>query len=306
MKKILILLLAGLLILPGCADPFAVKEEPISIDIYTVDTLGENINRSSKDVYPQDDLPLLYVTEMVKANSNLFPENVSVSSVTVEGNTLSVDFSKEIKTISEQDFLYINELCALAISQGERQQGNKIAKVNLLCEGEHLPGYFQYPYVTRLVDMAEESNFPIWMLHLYFPNKENTQLIREYRLIPAGDNNAQDLIIEELHHGTEDPDNKNNILPDHASVLNMNFDEEEKIFTLNFSKEFISECTPGQENLLVQSMLACYVEFVTVDQVQLLVDGNRNISLGKFSFAEPMVPDRSYFDNPEEYFGKEE
>lgn len=301
MKKILIFLLAGLLVLPGCGGETI---EPISIDIYAVDAAGENINRSSKEVLPQEDLPLLYITEMVKANVHLFPENISINSVTVEGNTVSVDFSEEIRTISETDFLYINELCALAISQGERTQGDKIAKVNLLCEGEHLPGYFQYPYVTRLVDMAGEANFPIWMLFLYFPNKDNTQLIREYRLIPAGNNNAQDLIIQELHHGTEDPDNKNNILPYNATVLNMDYNEETETFTLNFSEQFISECTPGQENLLVQSMLACYHEFETVSQVQLTVDGNRDITLGDFSLSEPMTPDWSYFDNPEEYFEK--
>ncbi len=301
MKKILILLLVGLLILPGCGSE---TKEPISIDIYAVDAAGENINRSSKEVLPQEDLPLLYVTEMVNANSYLFPENASVTSVTVEGNTLSVDFTEEIRTISEEDFLYINELCALAVSQGERTKGDKIAKVNLLCEGEPLPGYFQYPYATRLVDMAGEANFPIWMLFLYFPNNDNTQLTREYRLIPAGNNNAQELIIQELHHGTEDPDNKNNILPYNATVLDMAYEEETETFTLNFSEQFISECTPGQESLLVQSMLACFNEFATVNQVQLMVNGNRDVTLGDFSLAEPMTPDWSYFDNPEEYFGK--
>lgn len=306
MKRIFILLLAVLMILPGCSDPFATQEEPISIDVYSADSTGENINRSSKEVLATEDLPLLYITEMVKANYNLFPENTSVNSVLVEENTLTVDFSKEIKSISEEDFLYINELCALAVSQGERSKGDKIAKVNLLCEGEHLKGFFQYPYMTRLVDMAGESNFPIWMLYLYFPNKDNTQLIREYRLIPAGSNNAQELIIEELHHGTEDPDNKNNILPQNATVLNMNYEKETEIFVLNFSEQFISECTPGQENLLVQSMLACYNEFVTVKQVQLQVNGKQDVSLGDFSFASPMTPDWNYFDNPKEYFEKEE
>ncbi len=299
MKKTLILLLAGLLILTGCNNEII---KPISIDIYAVDMAGENISRSSKEVLPQEDLPMLYITEMIKVNDHLFPKNISVKSVTVEGNTVSVDFTEEIKSISETDFLYINELCALAISQGERTQGDKIAKVNLLCEGEHLPGYFQYPYTTRLVDMAEETNFPIWMLYLYFPDKNNTHLIRENRLIPAGNNNAQDLIIQELHRGTEDPDNKNNILPYNATVLNMIYEEETETFTINFSEQFISECTPGQENLLVQSMLACYKEFTTVSQIQLMVDGNRNITLGDFSLAKPMTPDWSYFDNPKEYF----
>jgi len=301
MKKMIIMLLIGLMILPGCGKETA---EPISVDVYAVDSTGENINRTSKEVLPLEDLPYLYISETIKANSNLFPEEISVHSVTIENNTLTVDFSKEISTVSEEDFLYINELCALAASQGERQQGDKIAKVNILCDGEQLPGLFQYPYITRLVDMAGETNFPIWMLYLYFPNKENTQLIREYRLVPAETADTQELIIQELHHGTEDPDNKNNILPYNAVTRNMSFDGD--VFTLDFSEQFITECTPGTENLLVQSMLACYSEFKVIQKVQLMVEGNKEVSFGDYTFSEPMTPDWSYFDKPEEYFGEDE
>lgn len=304
MKRIIALFTVLIMVLSGC-NPLTEPKETISIDVYSLDSSGENINRASKEVYIQEDLPLLYITEMVKGNYNLFPENTSVLSATVDGNTLSVDFSKEIKKISETDFLYINELCALSVSQGERTQGNKIAKVNLLCNGEQLPGYFQYPYHTRLVDMAGEANFPIWMLYLYFPTKDNTKLTREYRLIPAGEDNAQKLIIEELHRGTEDPDNKQNILPDNASIINTDFDEESGLYTMNFTEPFRSECTPGHENFLVQSMLACYIEFDLIHSIQLQVEGSGDVTMGDFSLANPMTPDWNYFDKPEEYFGEE-
>lgn len=296
MKKIVCLLLVSLFCLASCDKPAS-----ISIDVYTVDEKGEFITRTSKEVTSQGDLLLTCITNMVKANETLFPEGTSVLSVSVEGNTATVDFSQEISSISEEDFLYINELCALAISQGERQQGDKIAKVNLLCQGKQLPGYFQYPYATRLVDQANQANFSVWMLHLYFPNKENSKLIREYRLVPAG-TDAQNLIIDEMRRGTEDPDNKNNILPFNANVLNFHVDDD--VYCIDFSEQFITECTPGQENLLVQAMVACYSEFVYINQVQLSVLGSKDIALGNFSFTQPLTVEHAFFDDPQTYFSE--
>ena len=299
MKRFLCLCLTLLVFCSGCQQA---AQENISIDVYTVDAEGEYITRTSKEVTPQSDMPLLYVTSMVQANQTLFPEGISVLSVSLEGNTATVDFSQELRTVSEQDFLYINELCALAVSQGERQQGDKIAKVNLLCEGEQLPGYFQYPYSTRLVDQASQANFPIWMLRLYFPNRENTCLIREYRLVPEG-KNAQTLVLEELRQGTEDPDNKKNILPYNAKILQMR--PEEDTLYLNFSSEFVDDCTPGQEALLLQAVTACYSEFIAVNQVQFAIEGDSQREFGGVSLTQPMTVDPAYFADPQAYFSEE-
>lgn len=298
MKRFLCLCLTLLVCCTGCR---LSAGETISVDIYTVDDKGEYITRTSKEVTPQPDISLQYVTTMVEANPTLFPEGISVLSVSLEGNTVTVDFSQELRTVSEQDFLFINELCALAVSQGERQQGDKIAKVNLLCEGEQLPGYFQYPYSTRLVDQASQTNFPIWMLRLYFPDRENTCLIREYRLVPEG-TDAQNLVLEELRRGTEDPANKNNILPYNAKILQMR--PEEDTLYLNFSHEFADDCAPGQEALLLQAVTACYSEFITVNQVQFAIEGDSQREFGGISLAQPLTVDPAYFEDPQAYFSE--
>lgn len=300
MKRLLCLLAAALLCFSGCGTK---QPDAISIDIYAVDGGQENITRSAKDVLPAENLPLLYVEHTVQANGSLFPEGVKVKSVSVDGNTLTVDFSKEIADVSETDFLFINELCALAASQGERQKGHKIAKVNVLCEGEQLPDFFQYPYLTHLVDSADQANFPIWMARLYFPERESGKLVREYRLFPEGSNPGQ-LIYDQLAAGTEDPAHKDNILPASAVLNGLWFEED--TFYLDFGAGLLTDCTPGRENQLVQALTACYSEFTYINQVQLSVDGSRDVTLGDFSLAQPLTVEEGYFDQPELYFHSDE
>lgn len=290
----ILLLSAMALNLTGCNNTTTVsgeEEQPTvsSIYVYTLNHDRDFISRMVREFEPTEDTNVLVLEQMMKANSDLFPRHTKLLSVEVEGSAATVDFSSEIAGIDQETFLFINELCAISLAQGVAVQGEKIATMTLLADGQPIEGFYQYPYQVHLVDHAEEENLNVEVLKLFYPDNNGEKLLPEYRLVPMLDELDKTMIYQ-LFAGTEDYVNKINVLPTGVEMLGLS--SSGNTYTIDLSEEFIENSTEETTTnmLAIQSIVATLSEFTVIDQVKFNVAGvTKGISFGGISLDQPIA-----------------
>ena len=109
-----------------------------------------------------------------------------------------------------------DRLCAMTLSQSQ-----PVTAVSLTAEGTPIPDMAYYP--SRLVTKSSDLNIPVRMFTLYFPDKQATGLLAEYRLMPLEDG-ADYTVVSELLAGTSDFENKINIIPQGTKINSVTTD----------------------------------------------------------------------------------
>lgn len=257
-----------------------------SIYMYTLNHDRDCISRTVQEISGKENLEMLILRQMMKLNSDLFPEKTELLSVTKDGSSVTVDFSSEIQEIDQQTFLFINELCAISLTQGDTE--HRISEVNLLSDGQQLDGFFQYPYRVHLVDYFTEENLKLAVLKLYFPDQNGEKLHPEYRLVPLVYPLDQTVICE-LLAGTEDYTNKTNVIPLGTKLIDCS--NTGSTYTVNLNLSFLQNRQPEtMTNLLaIQSFVASLTEFNGIDRVKFLVEGEtKGVFFGDISLDEPI------------------
>ncbi len=260
-----------------------------SIFVYTLNYDRDYISRMVREFPATDDINTLVLEQMMKANKDLFPRNTELLSVTVDGSAASVNFSKEIAEIDQESFLFINELCAISLAQGVSVQGEKIATMTLLADGQPIEGFYQYPYQVHLVDYAEKENLNVEVLKLFYPDKQGEKLHGEYRLVPMIDDLDKTMIYE-LLYGTEDYANKINVIPSGTQLLNIS--STGNTYTVDLNSAFIdNRQNENTTNMLaIQSIVATLSEFTVIDQVKFNVEGKTGgVTFGEISLDTPIA-----------------
>ncbi len=301
MKKIqsgiaLLLLLAMLFSLSACqkaqggeGQDAAETPRVSSIYVYTLNYDRDFISRMVREFPNPEDVNTLIIEEMMRANQKLFPRNTKLHSVSVEGSAATVDFSKELSGIDQETFLFINELCAISLAQGGSVQGDKISTMTLLCDGEPLEGYYQYPYQVHLVDYAEEENLNVTVLKLYYPDREGLKLWPEYRLVPLLDDLDKTMMYE-LFAGTEDPQHKMNVIPSGTQFTGLT--ASGNTYTIDLNGAFLAnrQEEPTTNLLAIQSVVATLTEFTVIDQVKFNVEGKSSgVAFGEIGLDQPIT-----------------
>lgn len=305
MKKIMHAVLAFLLLFSlaaagtGCSNGSAAvgdeqgeeqeqKSSISSIYVYTLNNDRDYISRMVREFPAEDDTNFLIMEQMMSANKGLFPRQTKLLSVEVNGSAATVNFSEEIRQIEPETFLFINELCAISLAQGVAVQGEKIATMTLLADGQPLEGYYQYPYQVHLVDYAEEENLKVDVLKLYFPDKNGEKLYSEYRLVPLLDD-LDKTMINELLAGTEDYANKTNVIPAGTQFLSLS--SSGNTYTIDLNSAFVDnrQAEAATNQLAIQSFVATLTEFTVIDQVKFNVNGQTSgVSFGDISLDQPI------------------
>ncbi|SES90345.1 GerMN domain-containing protein [Anaerobranca gottschalkii] len=142
----------------------------------------------------------------------------------------------------------------------------------------------QYNSLIKIEPTPSVENITV---NLYFPNRDNTQMIPEKRVIPLN-NKLETSIIKELMAGPKSTDLLRTI-PKEVTLIS--FEIVEGIAFVNFSKEFQTKHPGGSAGELatLASIVYTLTELENIEKVQILVEGRRLETLaGHIYIMEPL------------------
>lgn len=113
------------------------------------------------------------------------------------------------------------------------------------------------------------------LVTLYFPNKENDNLVTELRnidVIKLAENPYEE-IINMLIEGPKN-ENLKSIIPECTKLNNAKIEGDTVI--IDFSNEFIENCKEGEEKPIIESLEKTLSELNEVNYIKILIDGEEN------------------------------
>lgn len=123
---------------------------------------------------------------------------------------------------------------------------------------------------------------------LFFADSDGKQLKKEMRQIVKSEGLAKST-IDELVNGPKD-DKLVSVIPDGTSLLSI--DIKEGLCTADFSSELLQKGSSTEEQLKVYSIVNTLTQFNSVNQVQLLVNGQVMETLaGNVDISKPLERD---------------
>lgn len=261
------------------AQPSAAEERNISVEVYSLSTGINVISKAIKEIKVSQQPNVDLIKHMLLANDHLFSNKIEVLDVTIQNDTAKIDFSAEMAQQPAENLVYAAELCAMTLSQSQ-----PVTAVSLTAEGTPIPDMAYYP--SRLVTKSSDLNIPVRMFTLYFPDKQATGLLAEYRLMPLEDG-ADYTVVSELLAGTSDFENKINIIPQGTKINSVTTDNG--LCTIDFSQEFIRNHTGGSasDSLVIYSIVNALTELKSCQNVQFLVNGNKYVTFGGYGLDQP-------------------
>lgn len=126
---------------------------------------------------------------------------------------------------------------------------------------------------------------------LYFIAPDGSSLVLENRAIPKQEGIARGT-IEELIKGPEKPENLA-VFPDGTRLLDINIKPNGRCI-VDLSSEITNVSNEHQEKLMLYSLVNTLCQFPTVEEVEILINGQKVDSVAGFmDVSAPLQPDYS-------------
>ncbi len=233
-----------------------------------------------------------------KTDGNLavLPEGTRFNSVSINGGTATVDFSKQFLNAEGVDelmarFSVVSTLCDIP----------KIESVLITVGGEALVSSSTGEEIGPLgkndivydTDITEQHPSEKTTVKLYFANSNATALKAELRQVETQNSlSMEKTIITELLKGPVSQELLA-VIPQDTKLLNI--ETNNGVCFVNFSAEFVSKFTGGTNTgmLIVYSIVNSLTELEDVDSVQILIEGKTGAEFGDFVFDEPIERNRN-------------
>ena len=301
-RRILLLLLAGLLLLSGCGKfgkNSAVSSGQKTAVLYFANSESTDLIAVNFDVEDaeQKSLPGIVMQELLKGPSDegLKPSvrtGTRLLSIHVDQRLATVDLSREF--YHEESILDVLALSAVVKTLTSIKG---IDRVMLMVEGEPLKradgevyGVLNGSDVVFDADALAEDESNVT---LYFSDMNAEYLVREIRRIkvPRGDS-MEKLVITELINGPKGQ-NAGRTIPSETKILSV--ETKESICFVNLSEEFVTKNNVGTsaERLTVFSIVNSLTELSNIDKVQFLIEGEKRDVYHHMVFNEPIERDIS-------------
>lgn len=301
MKKIISLIVAAAMmvtVLASCGD----NTIKYSAKLYFVNSDSTELVQETRDIAVPDDLSVAesVVKELLTGPKNpeykaIIPKEAKLNEVTLAGNLVIVDFSKDVYPETDADVLLLSTsvlrtlteiagitrvLITVDGSDFETSEGNSIGimdKDDIVYDTT--PEVKQQQYIT-----------------LYFANKEGSALVEETRKITINEKEKIEMqAVKELIKGPDDKE-LNKTIPAETKILSV--ETKERVCFVNLSQEFISRHAGGTmgEQLTIYSIVNTLTSLEGIEKVQFLIEGQKNESFIHMLINEPFIRDGSMIE----------
>jgi len=297
MKRMLTLLLAGLMMLSGCAPAESEQQSGRrEYDFYYLEsdisrTTGGALATESIQIEVADDaktetIITAMVTELLHGPrdttlTRLIPEDTELVDVRVTGGQAVVDLTVEYSTLSGVALTLADYAIALTLTQLP-----DIMSVKITVLGRDLAYREKQIFMAQDVLLEPEGDVVNTVpVELYFCN-ENGRLQREKRMLDVYEGETQvGAVARALQSGPEDK-NLVVVLPEGFKTKSV-WQEEDTCYVNLISALLPMDADQRQLELAVQAIAKSMCSLESVEEVQFLVDGEFATYYGPVEIEEP-------------------
>lgn len=284
MKRILGVLLAGVLLLSGCGQ-WQKSQKESAYHLYCLDKTGTTLVQEPYE--PKEGTDQKLIKELVDAlqekpakdgNQALLSNGISIKTYTLENGLLTLNLSGEYGELARpQEVLVRAGLVRTFVQVPE------VERVTLLIDGDPLKDSKGREIGTMTADsFLENSGREIYQyqyatLTLYFANEAGDHLVKETRRVPYSTNiPLERVVVEQLMKGPKE-DGHYAVLPDTMNVLSVT--TSDRIAYVNFDKSFKdSALSSVAEQIPIYAVVDSITTNCKVDKVQFSINGESDVT----------------------------
>ena len=235
------------------------------------------------------------VDEMIKKlTGKAIPKKVIVNSYNLLDGILTLDFSEEYLEISKDEEVLIRAAVVLTLTQIESVDyvAFTVNDSALTRRDGTIIGNMQ---ATDFVDNYGSDNNIVFSTRfiLYYGNEDNLKecdVMENY----TGEESKEEFIVKRLIEG---PDEKgyNRIFPKDVKLISVM--TTDNICYVNFDSNFLTEQIVGSPELAIYSIVNSLSELNYVHKVQIMVNGNTNVSFKGVKLDNAFIRNLDYIEN---------
>lgn len=293
MKRLCLLLAFVMLFTSGCFLNSGTKTESVKLYYAVKGNLGLEIENRSVEYKDDKSKYVNTLKELIEgpSDTNKFETSISkdtkVLGVIVEGENLTVDFSKEFNVFSGS----MHEAAVVSSVVDTLLQFGELKKIRIHVEGKELiaPSGEPYGFMDfidfNIGNMAEKE------ITLYFADSQAMYVVPEKRTVyvskDISDAEFYRIVIEELIKGP-DTENLYRTIPEEVGVEYVELEGD--LLKVDFSLEMHTEHWRGAagESMTINSIVNTMTEFGNIRRVMPTVDGGP-LSIEHMVVEEPLT-----------------
>lgn len=298
MKKIISLMLVAVMmvtLLSACGDDTL----KYSAKLYFVNSDSTELVQETREISIPEDLSIAecVVKELLSGPKNpeykaIIPKEATLNEVTLAGNLVIVDFSKEVYPETDADMILLSTSILRTVTEIEG-----ITRLLITVEGkdfETTDG--DIIGIMDKEDIVYDTTPEIKQqqyITLYFADKDSASLVEEKRKITVNEKEKPEMqALKELIKG---PENKelNRTIAAETKILSV--ETKEGVCFVNLSQEFIARHPGGTmgEQLTIYSIVNTITSIEGIEKVQFLIEGQKHESFIHMLINEPFTRDES-------------
>ena len=231
-----------------------------------------------------------------KLTGKAIPKKVIVNSYNLLDGILTLDFSEEYLEISKDEEVLIRAAVVLTLTQIESVDyvAFTVNDSALTRRDGTIIGNMQ---ATDFVDNYGSDNNIVFSTRfiLYYGNEDSSNL-KECDVMEnyTGEESKEEFIVKRLIEG---PDEKgyNRIFPKDIKLISVM--TTDNICYVNFDSNFLTEQIVGSPELAIYSIVNSLSELNYVHKVQIMVNGNTNVSFKGVKLDNAFIRNLDYIEN---------
>ena len=298
MKKIISLMLAIVVLvtmLSACGE----KTLKYSAKLYFVNSDSTELVQETREISVPEELSVAesVVKELMTGPKNpeykaIIPKTATLNEVTLAGDLVIVDFSKDVYPETDADILLLSTSVLRTLTEIEG-----ITRVLITVEGKDFESSEGNSIgIMDKDDIVYDTTPEVKQqqyITLYFADGDGASLVEEERKITINEKEKLEMqAIKELIKGPEDKELNRTIA---AETKILSVETKEGVCFVNLSQEFIARHPGGTmgEQLTIYSIVNTLTALEGIEKVQFLVEGQKNESFIHMLINEPFVRDES-------------
>lgn len=284
-RKLIVLFIALVILIPCSVLVYdaRVSSSEERVDFYymmsdgSMSALEKRIPKANRQEMLETTLATLQAGPNADGATASMPQDLEIRSVTLERNTVTVDFSGEYLQMDDLEEVICRSSVVWTLTSLDF-----VKNVRILVEGEPLldrngDAYEVFNRNNVWIDTeisAETTGYAI--LTLYFANAEGTDLVSEERVVEVNANQTREkTVLEQLIAG---PEEKGSVatIPIGTKIRDVTTTDDGTCY-VNLSEEFVLKQTGGEkeELLTIYSIVDSLCKLDQIDRVQFLIEGKK-------------------------------
>ena len=298
MKKFISLMLVAVMLITMLS---ACEESSLkySAKLYFVNSDSTELVQETREISIPDDVSVAesVVKELLTGPKNpeykaIIPKETKLNEITLAGNLVIVDFSKEVYPETDADIILLSTSVLRTLTEIAG-----ITRVLVTVDGGDFDTYDGNSVgIMDKDDIVYDTTPEVKQqqyITLYFADEDGAALVAEERKITINEKEKIEMqAIKELIKGPEGKD-KNRTIAAETKILSI--ETKEGVCFVNLSQEFIARHPGGTmgEQLTIYSIVNTLTALEGIEKVQFLVEGQKNESFIHMLINEPFVRDES-------------